>query len=73
MSKYDPLWQRVAETAGGSLVLTFDQIGTITGFPLDHAFLTCKKEPIPYRWQVQKVPMKAQTVLFTRIVPKEDV
>ena len=36
MSKYDKLWEYVEKQEGDELVLTFDEIGTIAGVPLDH-------------------------------------
>ena len=44
MSKYDKLWEYVEKQEGDELVLTFDEIGTIAGVPLDHSFLNYKKE-----------------------------
>ena len=43
MSKYDKLWEYVEKQEGDELVLTFDEIGTIAGVPLDHSFLNYKK------------------------------
>lgn len=69
MSKYDPLWAYVRETGAQSLILTFDDIGAIAGLPIDHAFLTCKKELTAYGYRVGKISMKAQTVSFIRLDP----
>ena len=48
-------------------MLTFAQIESILGFPIDHAFLTFKKELTEYGYKVVKISMKAQSVLFERL------
>ena len=48
--------------------LTFSQIENIAGFPIDHSFLTYKKELIPYGYKVWKISMKEQTVTFEKTV-----
>ena len=60
MSKYDPLWEYVSDSAPSTL--TFDDVRRICGFPIDHAFLTCKKELEAYGYRVGKISMKNQTV-----------
>lgn len=65
MSKYKPLWDYV-ETQDADLVLTYDQIEEILGFPIDHSFLTYKKELSEYGWQVGKISMKNRTVSFIK-------
>ena len=67
MSKYDALWSWVRENGSDRFTLSFEDIGRILGFPLDHAFLRCKKELPAYGWQVVKISMKEQTVLFERL------
>lgn len=64
MSKYDPLWDYVKEMEGPSLTLTFDEIQKIAGIPIDHSFLTYKKELLACGWQVGKISMKNRTVKF---------
>lgn len=66
MSKYDPLWSHLAALDADRASLTFDQIGAIAGVPLDHSFLTCKKELTAYGWRVGKISTKQQTVLFEK-------
>ena len=50
--------------------LQFDlaQIQEIAGVPIDHSFLKYKKELTDYGYQVGKISMKEQTVVFQRIV-----
>ena len=69
MSKYAALWKHVAGCGGSTLVLSFDEIAQITGFPIDHSFLTFKKELEGSGWAVQKISAKAQTVRFVRTEP----
>ena len=48
------------------MTLTFDEIGLISGVPLDHSFLKYKKELSEYGYAVGKISMKERTVLFLR-------
>lgn len=64
MSKYDKLWDYVAEQPGESLDLSFEEIGDIAGVPLDHSFLNYKKELLSRGWQVGKISMKKQIRAF---------
>lgn len=66
MSKYDALWRHIQASGGEVLTLTFEEIGEIAGVPLDHSFLNCKKELSAYGYEVGKISMKAQTVLFMK-------
>lgn len=67
MSKYNVLWEYVRQSGKESFRLTFDEIGSIAGVPLDHSFLTYKKELAAYGYQVGKISIKERTVLFSRI------
>ena len=66
MSKYDLLWQYVQESGSDSLKLTFAEIEKILGIPIDHSFLTYKKELTEYGYQVGKISMKERTVMFVK-------
>ena len=66
MSKYNKLWKYIQESGKSQLILTFDEIGEIAGVPLDHSFLKYKKELSEYGYEVGKISMKAQTVLFIK-------
>ena len=66
MSKYDALWAYVQEDGNPTLKLTFAQIQEIAGIPIDHSFLKYKKELTDYGYQVGKISMKEQTVIFKR-------
>ncbi len=66
MSKYDALWEYVRENGNESLKLTFEEIRNILGIPIDHSFLKYKKELSDYGYEVGKISMKAQTVVFRK-------
>ena len=66
MSKYDALWVHVQKDGSPTLKLTFAQIQEIAGVPIDHSFLKYKKELTDCGYQVGKISMKEQTVIFKR-------
>ena len=66
MSKYDPLWNWIKENGTESFSLTFAEIEKIAGLPIDHSFLTYKKELQAYGFEVKKISMKEQKVLFEK-------
>ena len=66
MSKYHPLWEHIQTIDADKLSLSYGEIESILGFPIDHSFLTYKKELPAYGWNVKKISMKEETVLFER-------
>ncbi len=64
MSKYDSLWEYIQKDGNTTLKLTFEEIQKIAGIPIDHSFLNYKKELIEFGYQVGKISMKEQTVIF---------
>ena len=66
MSKYDALWAYVQKDGSQTLKLTFAQIQEIAGVPIDHSFLRYKKELADYGYQVGKISMREQTVVFSK-------
>ena len=66
MSKYQPLWEHIQAINADSLRLSYEEMQRILGFPIDHSFLTYKKELPAYGWNVKKISMKEETVLFER-------
>ncbi len=66
MSKYNSLWEYVQKNGSTSFKLTFDEIRDIAGIPIDHSFLNHKKELTEYGYQVGKISMKEQTVVFNK-------
>lgn len=67
MSKYSVLWEYVHESGSPSLKLRFDEIQRIAGIPIDHSFLRYKKELVEYGYEVGKISMKEQTVVFKKL------
>ncbi len=67
MSKYNSLWEFVQKNGSETLKLTFDEIQTIAGVPIDHSFLRYKKELTEYGYEVGKISMKEKTVIFNKI------
>lgn len=67
MGKYDALWEYVQQEGEQSLRLSFAEIGNIAGIPIDHSFLKYKKELETYGYQVGKISMKEQTVIFNKV------
>ena len=67
MSKYDALWAWIRENGTDSFKLTFSEIEQIVGVSIDHSFLTYKKELMNYGYQVGKISMKEQTVVFQKL------
>ena len=66
MSKYQPLWEHIQTIDAEKLSLSYEELQSILGFPIDHSFLNYKKELPAYGWNVKKISMKKQTVLFER-------
>lgn len=66
MSKYNPLWETISKRNEDDFKLSFDEVEMILGFPIDHSFLTFKKELITYGYQVKKISMKEKWILFTK-------
>ena len=44
MSKYEPLWEYVKENGESRLVMTYEEAENVLNFPIEHSFLTYKKE-----------------------------
>ena len=66
MSKYNALWKYAQKNGNQSFQLTFKEIQNIAGIPIDHSFLKYKKELTAYGYQVEKISMKTQTVVFKK-------
>ena len=67
MGKYNSLWEYVQKKGTNSFKLTFEEIQNIAGIPIDHSFLKYKKELTEYGYEVGKISMKEQTVLFNKL------
>ncbi len=67
MSKYEPLWRHIRESGRRELTLSFEEIGRITGFPMDHSFLRYRKELTEYGYEAGHVSLKERTAAFRRL------
>ena len=67
MSKYHVLWAYIQRSDKQQLTLTFDEIAQIAQVPLDHSFLKYKKELLEFGYEVEKISMKNQTVIFIKM------
>ena len=68
MSKYEQLWNYIKDCGKDAITLTFEEIGSIAGVPIDHSFLRYKKELTEYGYAVHRISMKEEKVIFERIV-----
>lgn len=66
MSKYDSLWEYIGKCGEREITLAYDDIEKTCGVPIDHSFLTYKKELSGYGYAVKKISMKDKTVLFSK-------
>mgnify|MGYP007115438048 FL=1 len=67
MSKYDALWGWIKANGTDSFKLTYAEIEQIAGLPIDHSFLTYKKELTDYGYRVERISTKNQTVAFRKL------
>ncbi|SDB07533.1 hypothetical protein SAMN02910293_00378 [Streptococcus henryi] len=72
MSKYDTLWKWISKNDSDNFNLTFDQIEKIAGLPIDHSFITYKKELLDYGFKVGKISMKEKSLAFEKIEDKNN-
>lgn len=68
MSKYKKLWEYASKSGKECFVLTFDEIGKISGADIDHSFLRYKKELTEYGYEVEKIYMKERKIAFKKII-----
>lgn len=52
---------------GESFKLTFNEIKDIAGIGIDHSFLKYKKELPEHGYEVGKISLKEQTVIFNKL------
>jgi hypothetical protein len=71
MSKYEPLWEHIRKNGTDRFKLSFAEIQSFLGFPIDHSFLTFKKELSAYGYTVAKISLKELTVLFEKRTDNE--
>jgi hypothetical protein len=67
MSKYSLLWEYIKKRNEFHIKLSFDQIREIAGIKIDHSFLQYKKELKEYGYQVERISLKEQNIVFTKV------
>ncbi len=67
MSKYNDLWDYLKNNGNDVIKLTIAEINSILGFEMDHSFLNYKKELLDYGYQVKKISLKENVVIFNKI------
>ena len=67
MSKYKPLWDYLNENNKDAYIMSYDEIKNILDFPIDHSFLTYKKELEEYGYEVFKISLKEKNVIFKKL------
>ncbi len=67
MSKYEPLWNYLKKNRKDNYQLSYEEIKNILGFEINHSFLTYKKEAKEYGYEVEKISMKEQTIIFKKL------
>lgn len=73
MSKYEKLWRYIKSSEKETLIMSFDAIENVTGFPIDHSFLSYKKELTAYGYGMVKLSLKNKTVEFKKAKSKNYV
>lgn len=66
MGKYEKLWVYIKEKKEEKYILSYDKINEILGFPIDHSFLTYKKELVDYGYKVDKISIKEKVVYISK-------
>ncbi|MCQ2531359.1 MAG: hypothetical protein MJ093_01470 [Saccharofermentans sp.] len=66
MSKYNNLWLYIAESGLDKTILSYEDIEKIAGVPVDHSFLTYKKELLEYGYKVGKISLKDKIIEFVK-------
>jgi len=67
MSKYEPLWNYLKKNRKDNYQLSYEEIKNILVFEINHSFLTYKKEAKEYGYEVEKISMKEQTIIFKKL------
>ena len=61
------LWKEISLHTEDQFFLPFAEIQQILGFPLDHSFLTDKKELKGFGYEVRKISLNDKVVTFCRM------
>lgn len=67
MSKYQLLWGYLKNNQKEKYQLSFEELKNILGFEIDHSFLTYKKEAKEYGYEVAKIKIKEENIIFNKI------
>lgn len=67
MSKYQLLWEYLKNNQKEKYQLSFEELKNILGFEIDHSFLTYKKEAKEYGYEVAKIKIKEENIIFNKI------
>ncbi len=68
MSKYEPLWKHVQADGRESFELSFEDIKVITGIDIDASIIRSKGEIKAYGYNIVKISMGDQKILFKKRV-----
>lgn len=63
-SNYQPLWEYVVKAEKFPLKMTFKEIEILLGIPLNHAFLSEKKQLLKIGIVVEKISLKEKYIIF---------
>lgn len=66
MSKYEPLWNYLKNNNKDNYKLSYEKIINILGFRIDLSFLKYKKEIKENGYEVGKISIKEQTIIFNK-------
>lgn len=67
MSKHQLLWEYLKNNQKEKYQLSFEELKNILGFEIDHSFLTYKKEAKEYGYEVAKIKIKEENIIFNKI------
>lgn len=67
MSKYNTLLKYLKDNNKDSYKLSFSEIKTILGFDIDHSFLKYKTELKDYGYEINKLSIKEEYIIFSKI------
>ena len=67
MSKYNTLLKYLKDNNKDSFKLSFSEIKTILGFDIDHSFLKYKTELKDYGYEINKLSIKEEYIIFSKI------
>ncbi|MDD3341677.1 MAG: hypothetical protein PHN72_05780 [Bacilli bacterium] len=68
MSKYNTLWNYFKDKKEETIILTYEDIQNILGFPIDHSFLNYKKELKEFGYEAKKISMKEKKIIFIKTI-----